>query len=64
MNEQPRKPAYRNPNEIPNYDKIEVIAEVEVVNAHNDDSIVSIDELVPDITMNHDADFNHLTSLN
>ena len=66
MNEQPRKPkpAYRNPNEIPNYDNIEVIAEVEVINANNDDSIVSIDELVPDIAVNHDADFNQLSSLN
>ena len=43
---------------------IEVIAEVEVRATPNDDSIVSIDELVPDIGMNHDANMNPPPSLN
>ena len=64
MDVEPRKPVYRNPNEIPNYDNIEVIAEVEVRATPNDDSIVSIDELVPDIDLNHDANIHPPPSLN
>ena len=47
----PHKPVFRNPGDIPEYDTIEVI---EVAQVHenaddgNNDSVVTIDECVPD----------------
>ena len=51
-------PVYRNPTDVPDYDAIEILAEVEVHAAPTEDSVVSIDEFVPDIPM--ECDQNNL----
>ena len=43
------KPAFRNPSDIPDFDKIDIIEEVEVHATQGNVSLVSIEELVPDI---------------
>ena len=44
-----KKPAFRNPNDIPDYDSIETIEVAQVYADQQDDSIVSTDEFVPDL---------------
>ena len=44
-------PLFRNPRDIPDYDAIEVIADVDVHEAPADESFVSIDDHVPDIPL-------------
>ena len=60
----PNKPLYRNPVEIPNYDAIDVITEAEVHIDPQDESIVSIDEFVPDISVARDLSNPSTLSLN
>ena len=45
-----QKPQFRNPQNIPNYDAIEVVAEVETHPNILDESVVSMDEFVPHIS--------------
>ena len=53
----------RNPTDVPNYDAIEILAEVEVHDVPADISVVSIDEFVPDIPL-VDQENHHNLPLN
>ena len=46
----PARPQFKNPRDIPDYDSIEVVTEAEIHQNALDDSIVSMDEFVPEIT--------------
>ena len=43
------KPLYRNPQDIPNYDSIDVLEVAQVHAKQTDDSVVSVEEFVPDV---------------
>ena len=59
------KPFFRNPTEIPNYDRIDVVVEADVhVDSQDDHSIVSCDEFVPDVAPDQDTDHTQTISLN
>ena len=50
-----KKPFFRNPSEIPDYDRIDVVADADIhADTLGDDSMVSCDDFVPDIA--HGAD--------
>ena len=45
------KPLFQNPHDIPNFDNMEDVTEVEDgANDDNDESVVSMEEFVPDIS--------------
>ena len=59
------KPFFRNPNEIPDFDRIDVVVEAEVHAVdQDDDSIVSCDEFVPDVDLDQVSSPSQTISLN